>query len=129
MPIDQEQLEAAVEAILARRPQATLAELAAAAATAAAAANPQPPAAAAAAAADINAITHTIPSVWPEDVDGFFSTFEAACQNKNITQDGTKYSKLLSVLTPDKDGRPPPGARDKSGRLPDIKEKALGGLL
>ena len=74
MPIDQEQLEAAVEAILARRPQATPGELAAAAA-----ANPPPPAAAAA--VDINAITHTVPSFWPEDVDGFFSTFEAACRN------------------------------------------------
>ena len=80
MPIDQAQLEAAVEAILARRPQATPAELAAAAAaaaTAAAAANPP----AAAAAVDINAITHTIPNFWPEDVDGFFATFEVACLN------------------------------------------------
>ena len=45
MPIDQEQLEAAVEAILAWRPQARPAELvaaAAAAALAAAAANPPP---------------------------------------------------------------------------------------
>ena len=75
-----EQLEAAVEAILARRPQATPAELAAAAA---ATANPQPPAAVAA--VDINAITHTIPNFRPEDVDGFFATFEAACLNKNIT--------------------------------------------
>ena len=90
MPIAQEHLgaiKATVETTLARRPQASPADLAAAAA-AAAAANPQPPVAA----VDINAITHTIPNFWPEDVEGFFSTFEAAFLNKNITQDGTKYS-------------------------------------
>ena len=87
-------IQAAVEAALGlRAPAPSPAELAAAAA-AAAAAIPQ------AAAANINAISHTIPTFWPEDVDGFLSTFEAACVNKGITQDGTKYSKLLSVLTP-----------------------------
>ena len=101
MPFDQEQLEAIQEAVataLAQQqqqapPVVPQADLAAAAAAAVAAAAPQ------VAAVDINAISHTIPSFWPEDVDGFFSTFEAACVNKKITQDGTKYSKLLSVLT------------------------------
>ena len=101
MVLDQEHLDAvqaAVEAALAQRAApaqaVSPAELAAAAAAAAAAASPQ------VAAVDINAISHTIPTFWPEDVDGFFSTFEAACVNKGITQDGTKYSKLLSVLMP-----------------------------
>ena len=96
MSLSQEHLDAiraAVDTALGQRPQASTAELAVAAAAAAAAMG-QP------AAADINAISHTIPNFWPEDVDGFFSTFEAACLNKGITQGGTKYSKLLSVLTP-----------------------------
>ena len=101
MPFDQEQLEAIQEAVataLAQQqqqapPVVPQADLAAAATAAVAAAAPQ------VAGVDINAISHTIPSFWPEDVDGFFSTFEAACVNKKITQDGTKYSKLLSVLT------------------------------
>ena len=100
MPVDQDQLDAiqaAVAAALAQQQQAPTvpqADLAAAAVAAGAAAAPQ------VAAVDINAISHTIPTFWPEDVDGFSSTFEAACVNKGITQDGTKYSKLLSVLTP-----------------------------
>ena len=103
MPVNQEQLDAiqaAVATALAQQQQQQLAptvpqaDLAAAAAAAVAAAAPQ------VAAIDINAILHTIPTFWPEDIDGFFSTFEAACVNKGITQDGTKYSKLLSVLTP-----------------------------
>ena len=53
------------------------------------------------AAVEINAIAHTFPPFWPEDVEGFFSAFEAACANKKITQDGSKYSKLVSVLTQD----------------------------
>ena len=80
MSLSQEHLDAikaAVDAAMGQRPQATPAELAAAAA-AAAAANPE------AAAVDINAISHTIPNFWPEDVDGFFSTFEGACVNKGI---------------------------------------------
>ena len=89
--------DAVAAALAAQQPQAPpvvpQADLAAAAAAAVAAAAP------AVAAVDINAIAHTIPSFWPEDVDGFFSTFEAACVNKKITQDGTKYSKLLSVLS------------------------------
>ena len=51
------------------------------------------------AAADVNAISHSFPPFWPEDVEGFFTAFEAACNNKKITQDGSKYSKLISVLT------------------------------
>ena len=96
MSLSQEQLEAirtAVATARDARPAATTAKLAVAAASAAAAMG-QP------AAADINAISHTIPTFWPEDIDGFFTVFEAACLNKNITQNGTKYSKLLSVLTP-----------------------------
>ena len=97
MLLSQEHLDAIKAAVDAATGQRSLAaspaELAVAAA-AAAAAIPQVPA------VDINAISHAIPNFWPEDVDGFFSTFEAACANKGITQDGSKYSKLLSVLTP-----------------------------
>ena len=99
MPVfNQGQLEAIQEAVTTvlqqqAPPAVPQADLAAAMAAAVAAAAPQ------VAAVDINAIAHTIPSFWPEDVDGFFSTFEEACVNKKITQDGTKYSKLLSVLT------------------------------
>ena len=93
-----QEIQAAVAAALAAQqpqvpPAVPQADLAAAAAAAVAAVAP------AAAAVDINAIAHTIPSFWPEDVHGFFSTFEAACVNKKITQDGTKYSKLLSMLS------------------------------
>ena len=105
MPVfNQDQLQAIQDAVadaLAAQqqqqapPVVPQADLAAAAAAAVAAAAPE------VAAVDINAIAHTIPSFWPEDVDGFFFTFEAACVNKKITQDGTKYSKLLSVLTPE----------------------------
>ena len=94
MPVfSQDQLEAIQDAVataLAAQqqqqapPVVPQADLAAAAAAVTAAA-PQ------VAAVDINAIAHTIPSFWPEDVDGFFSTFEAPCVNKKITQDGTKY--------------------------------------
>ena len=66
------------------------ADLAAAAAAAAAAVAP---------AVEVGAISHTFPPFWPEDVEGFFTAFEAACANKKITQDGSKYSKLVSVLT------------------------------
>ena len=93
MLLSQEQLVAvrtAVTTAMDARPAATVAELAVAAAAAAVAMG-QP------AVADINAISHTVPNFWPEDINGFF---EAACANKNIPQDGTKYSKLLSVLTP-----------------------------
>ena len=69
------------------------ADLAAAAAAAVAAVAP------AVAAVEVNAISHTFPPFWPEDVEGFFTAFEAACANKKITQDGSKYSKLVSVLT------------------------------
>ena len=51
------------------------------------------------AAVEVGAISHTFPPFWPEDVEGFFMAFEAACANKKITQDGSKYSKLVSVLT------------------------------
>ena len=51
------------------------------------------------AAVEVNAISHSFPPFWPEDVEGFFTAFEAACANKKIVQDGTKYSKLISVLT------------------------------
>ena len=101
MPVfNQDQLQAIQDAVATalvaqqQAPPVVLqADLAAAAAAAVVAAAPQVEA------VDINAIAHTIPSFWPEDVDGFFSTFEVACVNKKITQDGTKYSKLLSVLT------------------------------
>ena len=96
MLLSQEQLVAvrtAVTTAMEARPAATVAELVVVAAVAAVAMG-QP------AAADINSISHTIPNFWPEDTDGFFPVFEAACVNTNITQDGTKYSKLLSVLTP-----------------------------
>ena len=82
MPLGQEQLEAiqaAVATALAQQQQqqqqqasvVPQADLVAAAAAAVAAAAPQ------VAAVYINAISHTIPTFWPEDVDGFFSTFEA----------------------------------------------------
>ena len=51
------------------------------------------------AAVEVGAISHTFPPFWPEDVEGFFTAFEAACANKKITQDGSKYSELVSVLT------------------------------
>ena len=112
----QDAIQEAVATALAQQqqqapPAVPQADLAAAAAAAVAAAAPQ------VAAVDINAISHTIPSFWPEDVDGFFSTFEAACVNKKITQDGTKYSKLLSVLTPEARSRmvghlPEPGTHN-----------------
>ena len=69
------------------------ADMAAAAAAAVAATAP------AVAAVEVNAISHTFPPFWPEDVEGLFTAFEAACANKKITQDGSKYSKLVSVLT------------------------------
>ena len=74
--------------------------------------------------------SHTIPSFWPEDVEGFFSTFEVACVNKKITQDGTKYSKLLSALTPEARSRmvghlPEPGTHaDDYQRLKDKLKEA-----
>ena len=68
-------------------------DLAAAATAAVAAVAP------AVAAVEIGAISHTFPPFWPEDVEGFFTSFEVACANKKITQDGSKYSKLVSVLT------------------------------
>ena len=74
-------------------PVAPQADMAAAAAAAVAAVAP------AVAAVEVNAISHTFPPFWPEDVEGFFTAFEAACANKKITQDGSKYSKLVSVLT------------------------------
>ena len=84
-------------AVAAAQPQAPpavpQADMAAAAAAAVAAVAP------AVAAVEVNAISHTFPPFWPEDVEGFFTTFEAACANKKITQDGSKYSKLVSVLT------------------------------
>ena len=61
------------------------ADMAVAAAAAVAAVAP------AVAAADVNAISHSFPPFWPEDVEGFFTAFEAACTNKKITQDGSKY--------------------------------------
>ena len=124
---DQDQLQAIQDAVadaLAAQqqqqapPVVPQADLATAAAAAVAAAAPQ------VAVVDINAIAHTIPSFWPEDVDGFFSTFEAACVNKKITQDGTKYSKLLSVLTSEARSRicllyTSPSPRDKrQSRMP-----------
>ena len=69
------------------------ADLAVAAAAAVAAVAP------AVAAVEVNAISHSFPPFWPEDVEGFFTVFEAACTNKKITQDRSKYSKLVSVLT------------------------------
>ena len=64
------------------------------------------------AAVEVGAISHTFPPFWPEDVEGFFTSFEAACANKKITQDGSKYSKLVSVLT--QEARSP-----LTGRLPE----------
>ena len=78
-------------AAAAQPPQA--ADMAVAAAAAVAAVAP------AVAAVEVNAISHSFPPFWPEDVEGFFTAFEAACANKKITQDGSKYSKLVSVLT------------------------------
>ena len=85
------------------------ADLAVAAAAAVAAVVP------AVAAVEVNAISHSFPPFWPEDVEGFFTAFEAACANKKITQDGSKYSKLISVLTQEARSRmvghlPEPGA-------------------
>ena len=54
------------------------ADLAVAAAAAVAAVAP------AVAAVEINAISHSFPPFWPEDVEGFFTAFEAACANKKI---------------------------------------------
>ena len=97
---------------------------------------PQPPAApvvppadlataAAAAQVEVNAISHTFPPFWPEDVEGFFTAFEAACANEKITQDGSKYSKLVSALTQEARSRmvghlPEPGTNpDDYQRLKD----------
>ena len=92
----QDMLTAALAAVPAQAaPQIPPADLAVAAAAAVAAVAP------AVAAVEVNAISHTFPTFWSEDVDGFFTAFEAACANKNIVQDGTKYSKLISVLTQD----------------------------
>ena len=94
MSLSQEALDAirtAVAEATEAKPTSTAAELAVAAAGAAVAVG-RP----ADQAADINAISHTIPNFWSEDIEGF----EAACLNKNITPDGMKYSKLLSILTP-----------------------------
>ena len=67
-------------------------DMAIAAAAAVAAVAPAVPA------VEVNAISHSFPLFWPEDVEGFFTAFEAAWANKKITQDGSKYSKLVSVL-------------------------------
>ena len=67
MSLSQEQLEAirtAVTTAMNARPSATTDELVMAAAAVTVAMG-QP------AAADINAISHTIPNFWPEDIDGF----------------------------------------------------------
>ena len=89
------------------------ADLAAAATAAVAAVAPAVAAVApAVAAVEIGAISHTFPPFWPEDVEGFFTSFEAACANKKITQDGSKYSKLISVLTQEARAR-------MTGRLPE----------
>ena len=62
------------------------ADMAAAAAAAVAAVEP------AVAAVEVNAISHTFPPFWPEDVEGFFTAFEAACVNKKVTQDGSNIA-------------------------------------
>ena len=99
-PAQLKEIQDQVTAVLAQQaqqvpPAVPQADMAAAAAAAVAAIAP------AVAAVEVNAISHTFPPFWPEDVEGFFSSFEAACVNKKITQDGTKYSKLVSVLTPE----------------------------
>ena len=69
-------------ALTAAQPAAAApADLAVAAAAAVAAVAP------AVAAVELNAISHSFPPFWPEDVEGFFTAFEAACANKKITQD------------------------------------------
>ena len=98
---------AAVAAALPQGPPAVPQDQMAAAAAAAVAA-----VAPAVAAVEVGAISHTFPPFWPEDVDGFFTSFEAACANKKITQDGSKYSKLISVLTQEARAR-------MTGRLPE----------
>ena len=96
MPVfDQDQLKAiqeAVAAALAQQqqqgpPAVPQADLAAAAAAAVAAAAPQ------VAAVDINAISHTIPSFWPEDVDGFFSTVSSIYAMRTSTAILTPWSQ------------------------------------
>ena len=78
--------DAVAAALAAQQPQAPpvvpQADLAAAAVAAAAPA---------VAVVDINAIAHTIPSFWPEDVEGFFSTSEAACVNKKTARSTTSF--------------------------------------
>ena len=114
-------------AVVAALPQAPLAvpqaDMAAAAAAAVAAIAP------AVTAVEVNAIAHTFPPFWPQDVEGFFSTFEAACANKKITQDGSKYSKLVSVLTQDARSRmvghlPQPGTNPDDYQMLKDKLKA-----
>ena len=100
------------------------ADLATAAAAAVAAVGP------AVAQVEVNTISHTFPPFWPEDVEGFFTAFEAACANKNVTQDGTKYSKLVSVLTQEARSRmvghlPEPGSNpDDYARTKERLKKA-----
>ena len=82
----------AVRAALTENPAQDAAAVATAAATAAVAVRASPE--------NIDAISQQIPEIWEEDIEGYFAIFEAACAQKNITQDGTKYSRLLSALTP-----------------------------
>ena len=70
---------AAMQAALPQVPPAVPQEQMAAAAAAAVAA-----VAPAVAAVEVGAISHTFPPFWPEDVEGFFTSFEAACANKKI---------------------------------------------
>ena len=82
----------AVRAAMTENPAQDAAAVATAAATAAVAVRASPE--------NIDAISQQIPEIWEEDIEGYFAIFEAACAQKNITQDGTKYSRLLSALTP-----------------------------
>ena len=95
---------AAIAAALPQAPAAVpQADMAAAAAAAVAAVAP------AVAAVEVNAISHTFPPFWPEDVEGFFTAFEAACANKKITQDGSlKVGQRLEPGGKVPHGRPSP---------------------
>ena len=89
----QELRDIVTAAMAAAQPQAPPAAVVPPADLAAAAAAAVAPAVAA---VEVNAISHTFPPFWPEDVEGFFTAFEAACANKKITQDGSKYSNTAS---------------------------------
>ena len=117
MPVDQDHLEAiqaAVAAALAQQqqqqapPAVPQADLAAAAAAAVAAAAPQ------VAAVDINAISQTIPSFWPEDVRGGVREQEDYPGRYQVQQ-------AFDAGGENQDGWPPSGAGHAQRRLSTVE--------